>query len=134
MKKQYIFLIMIGAILYIFYLIITFSYKEYKISSDIEYLTQLNESIKNKIELADSIIQYKQSKAYKNKILKSEQSFKNKWETVVYLTTEKKYNTFTQKVWDTQEVFEQEEEENDITSSMTIFQKWMYFLFQKDIR
>jgi hypothetical protein len=69
---------MIGAILYIFYLIITFSYKEYKISSDIEYLTQLNESIKNKIELADSIIQYKQSKAYKNKILKSEQSFKNK--------------------------------------------------------
>ena len=78
MKKQYIFLIMIGVILYIFYLISTFTYKEYQISSHIEYITNLNEEIKKKITLADSIIKYKQSKAYKNKVLKAQQSFKNK--------------------------------------------------------
>jgi predicted PurR-regulated permease PerM len=134
MKKQYIFLIMIWVILYIFYLISTFTYKEYQISSHIEYITNLNEEIKKKIKEADSIIQYKQSKAYRNSVLKSQQSMKNKWEVVIYLTSEKKYNKFTNTGSEQEIVEEIEYLPNDITSSMTIFQKWMYFLFKKDIR
>ena len=135
MKKQYIFLIMIGVILYIFYLISTFTYKEYQISSHIDYITNLNEEIKEKIHLADSIIKYKQSKAYKNKVLKAQQSFKNKWEVVIYLTSEKKYNKFTNKAVETIEVKQNQGEQiNDITLSMSIFQKWIYLIFQKDIR
>ena len=134
MKKQYIFLIMIGVILYIFYLISTFTYKEYQISSHIEYITNLNEEIKKKITLADSIIKYKQSKAYKNKVLKAQQSFKNKWEVVVYLTSEKKYNKFTNQVAETQEIKEIIERKDDITTSMTIFQKCIYLIFKNDIR
>lgn len=134
MKKQYIFLIMIGIILYIFYLIASFSYKEYQISSHIEYIENLNEDIKQKIERADSTIQYKQSKAYRNSVLKSQQSMKNKWEVVIYLTSEKKYNKFTNAGSEQEIVEEIEYLPNDITSSMTIFQKWMYFLFKKDIR
>jgi hypothetical protein len=78
MKKQYIFLVMIILILYIFYLIISFTYKEYKINSSIEYITNLNNDIKESINEAYSIIKYKTSKAYRNKIIKEQQSFKNK--------------------------------------------------------
>jgi len=74
MKKQYIFLIIILIILYISYLIITFTYKEYKITSHIEYISSLNQSLREKIIEAEEIITYKGSLAYKNKILKEQQS------------------------------------------------------------
>jgi len=69
---------MIGIILYISYLIITFSYKEYKINSHIEFITQLNHEIKEENKQANEIIEYKKSRAYKNKILKEQQSHKDK--------------------------------------------------------
>jgi hypothetical protein len=61
MKKQYIFLITIWIILYLLYLIISFTYKEYKINSHIEYISELNKSIKEKISEAEKIITYKSS-------------------------------------------------------------------------
>jgi hypothetical protein len=60
------------------YLILNFTYKEYKINSHIEYIQGLNKTIKYKIEEAEKIIKYKSSLAYKNKVLKEQQSFKNK--------------------------------------------------------
>jgi hypothetical protein len=78
MKKQYIFLIIIFIILYISFLIIKFTYKEYQINTHIEYISDLNEKIKIKIDEAEKIIKYKSSLAYKNKVLKEQQSFKNK--------------------------------------------------------
>jgi hypothetical protein len=67
--------------------------------------------------------------------LKAQQSFKNKWEVVIYLTSEKKYNKFTNKAVETIEVKQNQGEQiNDITLSMSIFQKWIYLIFQKDIR
>ncbi|MDP3381103.1 MAG: hypothetical protein Q8S84_06420 [bacterium] len=77
MKKQYIFLIIISIILYISYLILSFTYKEYKINENIEYIKELNIQIKEKINISEKIIRYKSSLAYKNKILKEQQSFKN---------------------------------------------------------
>jgi hypothetical protein len=52
---------------------------------------------------------------------------------VVYLTTEEKYNKFT-KV--TEEVVNNdiviESESENTTKEMTIYQKWIYFIFKKD--
>ena len=124
---------MIWIILYIWYLILSFTYKEYKINTHIEYIKELNQNIKEKINIAKEIIKYKSSHAYKNKILKEQQSYKNKWEDVVYLTTEKIYNKF---VWEKEPIKnEKVEYKNEIeskTDNMDIFEKWMYLIFKKD--
>lgn len=132
MKKQYVFLIMIWIILYILYLIIGFSYKKYKINSHIEYISELNQNIKEKIQEAEDIIKYKSSLAYRNKILKEQQSFKNKSEEVIYLTTEKIYNKYTQVEEKTQEDLINEIEIHDsILDNMNIYEKWLYLIFKK---
>ena len=131
MKKQYIFLSMIWIILYIWYLILNFTYKEYKINSHIEYISEINADIKQKIEDAEKIIKYKRSLAYINKVLKEQQSFKNKWEDVVYLTTETIYNTFATENSFTWEVIEEVIRKESVTDNMNIYEKWLYFIFEK---
>ena len=134
MKKQYIFLIMITIILYISYLIITFTYKEYERNSLIEDITNYNNEITNSIENWLDIIKYKSSKAYRNKVLKQQQSFKNKWEKVVYLTNEKKFNKFTKEKIEIKRDEDIEIIKDTFLDTMTIYEKWIYFLFKKDIR
>lgn len=131
MKKQYIFLIIIWIILYISYLIIGFTIKEYKINSNIEYITELNQTIKEKIKEAEKIITYKSSSAYKNKVLKEQQSFKNKWEDVIYLTTEKIYNKFTAEIKPL-EVVNVETNKDKVLNEKTIYEKWIYLIYNKD--
>jgi len=94
MKKQYIFLTLLFVTLYILYLILSYKYREYKINSNIDYLKSLNQEISSKIDEAESLIDYKITRAYKNKILKEQQGLKNRKEKVVYLTTEQKYNKY----------------------------------------
>lgn len=133
MKKQYIFLALILIILYSLYLIWSFKYKEYKINSHIEYISMLNLKISEKIEEANNIIEYKSSNAYKNKILKEQQWFKNKWELVTYLTSEQVYNTYTSDIKDTitEMAIEGIENENQEIKEMTVYEKWIYLLFNK---
>lgn len=132
MKKQYIFLLMIWIILYILYLIISKTYYEYKINSHIEYITSLNNTIKDKIDKAEEIIKYKSSLAYKNKVLKEQQSFKNKAEEVVYLTTETMYNKFVSEVEEESGVIEEVIITDSKLDNMNISQKWLYLIFKKD--
>ncbi|MDD2908070.1 MAG: hypothetical protein PHH98_05530 [Candidatus Gracilibacteria bacterium] len=136
MKKQYIFVIMIIITLYILYLIGTFKYKEYKINSNIDYITNLNKEISKKIENANQLIDYKKSNAYKNKILKEEQGFKNKNEKVIYLTNEDRYNKFTKDIeeykQEVNDVVEEENNANTDTKEMSTYEKWIYFLFKKN--
>lgn len=135
MKKQYIFLVLILAILYIWYLIINFKYKEYKINSSIEYIANLNKDIENKIAVAHELIEYKTSKPYKNKILKEQQWYKNIGEVVIYLMTEDRYNKFTQEENPLKQEINIaiENENNSILNDMTNFEKWIYFIFKKEI-
>lgn len=133
-KKQYIFIIMILIILYIFYLIVSFTYKEHKINSHIEYILKLNNEIKQSINEANSTIKYKKSKAYRNKILKQQQSLKNGWEKVIYLTTEQKYNKYTQKSEEIEKTKDIINTWSKITDWMSIYEKWIYVIFSKDIR
>ncbi|MDD3793335.1 MAG: hypothetical protein PHI37_00805 [Candidatus Gracilibacteria bacterium] len=136
MKKQYIFLIMIFITLYIIGLIGNFKYKEYKINSNIEYIRNLNKEIEIKIKNTNEMIEYKTSSAYKNKVLKEQQGFKNKAENVVYLTSEDKYNKFTQELSEYKDEIEKMTNEQDIDTEikeMSIYEKWIYFLFKKDL-
>lgn len=135
MKKQYIFLIMIIIILYLFYNIINYKYKEYKINENKVYIIQLNNELKEGITKADSIIDRKRSRAYINKTLKEQQSLKNIGEEVVFLTTEDTYNKFTTQTNNTPIIIDSiEEEQNNMIATMNIYQKWIYMIFKKDIR
>ena len=95
MKKQYVFIIMIIIILYISFLIISYTYKEHITNSSIEYIKALTKDVEKKIDSAKKVVEYKTSRAYKNKVLKEQQSFKNVWEKVVYFTTEENFNKYT---------------------------------------
>lgn len=132
MKKQYVFIIMIIIIIYISYLILSFTYKEYKINSSIEYIKILTRDVEGKIESAKKIIEYKTSRAYKNRILKEQQSFKNIWEDVIYFTTEENFNKYTtiKDVKEEKKIIIANDLELKI-KDLSIYEKWMYFLFKK---
>ena len=60
----------------------------------------------------------------------------NKWEKVIFITTEKTFDKFAKNDFYKSEINEYNDNNwNDsIINWMTIYQKWMYFLFKKDIR
>lgn len=119
------------------YLVISYKYTDYKIYKYTQELWEINTQLFEKIEYAKEILEYKSTKAYKNKILKSEQVLRNNWEEVIFLITEWKYNTYTQEsnsidspVPISQDLLNQE----SLISTMTIPQKWIYFILNKDVR
>lgn len=131
MKKEYLFLIFIIIILYLMYLIFNYKYKEYKINTHIEYIEKDNEKMKQLISKNRETLEYINTKAYKNKVLKEEQSMKNKWESVIFITNEDTYNKFSKsEVLETNPIIETKK----IQDNMEIYEKWIYFLFKKDIR
>ena len=133
-KKLLSFLILIFLLLFLLYNIVSHKYKEYKISEHTNIIYNLNLEIKEYTEKAIQIIEYKKSKAYKNKILKQDSGLKNKWEMVVYITTEDKYNKYISKPGVINKVNKEEKIISEKTYNMTIYQKWMWFLFEKDLR
>ncbi|NDK08186.1 hypothetical protein EOM39_02970 [Candidatus Gracilibacteria bacterium] len=134
MKKQYIFIFMIAILFYMLFLVFSYKYKEYKINSYIEEIGKLNQEIKDNIAETEDIIDYKSTKAYKNKLLKQERGMKGRNEKVMYLTDERKYKKFTNPdfVENYQKtIVKQIEQENDEISGKSNFQKWIYFIFKK---
>lgn len=119
--------------LYIMYLIGSYKYKEYNIKTHIEYLNSMKNEMSLKIDETEQIINYKNTAAYKNKILKEQQWLKNKWEIVVFLTSEKKYNTFTKQdigSGSTSIISEKKlSSEEEMIATMNNFEKWTYYLF-----
>ena len=124
--------------LYMLYIVADYKYTEYKRNQYIEELTNTNNLYISEIQKSQFLLENKTTKAYKNKILKSQQWMKNKWEEVVFLIEEDKYKEFTENntgSWgqrqNTQIVMTDEER---MIQSMTIYQKWIYLIFKKDIR
>ena len=132
MNKQYIFLTMIWIVLYILYLIINFSIEEYKVNQNISQLEIFIVDTTQYNKTALETIEYKQSKAYKNMVLKEQQSLKNKWEKVIYLTTQKNYNKYTTEIDPVNSTLEIESQKKyHITDNMNISQKWFYYFFNR---
>lgn len=132
MKKEYIFLIFIVIILYLLYLIVDYKYKEYKVNVYIDYIENINKKIAYSTQKNKETLEYINTRAYKNKVLKEEQSMKNKWETVIFITNEDKYNKYTKP--DNNIDIKSIIQEKKIQDNMNIYEKWVYFLFKKDIR
>ncbi len=133
MKRQYVFLFLIFIILYLSYLIVSYKYKEYQTNNRIYFLEEQNNLLAQEIRNNKETLEFYNTKAYKNKLLKEEQSLKNKGEKVILIINEETFQTYTQSESNVviQDFFYNEP---NIYDSMTIFQKWIYFLFQKDIR
>lgn len=134
MKKQYIFVILIIILFYMLFLVINYKYREYKINSYIEEIQILNKDIKKSIDEIESLIVYKSTFAYKNKLMKQEQGLKNKKEKVMYLTDEKEYEKYTNPNYEEtykKAHIENIDNANDIElKTKTNFQKWIYFIFK----
>ncbi|MDD3302497.1 MAG: hypothetical protein PHN31_03000 [Candidatus Gracilibacteria bacterium] len=131
MKKQYIFIVMIFIMFYMLYLVFSYKYNEYKINTYIDEISNINQDIKNSIDEAKDIIDYKSTLAYRNRLLKEEQGLKNKKEKVMYLTDEKKYKKFTDSNFIEnyeKSIVKQQEFENDELKNKTNIQKWIYLL------
>ncbi len=132
-KKYYIFLILIFLLLSILYSIVSHKYWEYKISQHKKSISSLNKEIQDYITKANEIIKYKKSEAYKNKILKQD-NLKNKWEIVVYLKSEDQYNKFIKPKTSENTAKKIDIQIQDETYGMSVYGKWIWFLFKKDIR
>lgn len=133
MKRPYIFVIMIVIILYLSYLIVSYKYREFKINNHIEYIEKENEKISKEIKVNKDSLEYLNTNAYKNKVLKEEQALKNKWEVVVFITNEAEYDVFT-KTWSVSNSLKDDYKEKNIYDWMDIWQRWIYFIFKKDVR
>lgn len=132
-KEQYVFLILIVVIVYLLYLILDYKYKEYKINSHIEIIQNTNEKMTKQIADNKEKLEYINTKAYKNKVLKEEQAMKNKAEVVIFITNEDKYNKFSKE--NVEEIpTTVNKQEIKIQDTMEVKEKWIYFLFKKDIR
>lgn len=132
-KEQYVFLILIVVIVYLLYLILDYKYKEYKINSHIEIIENTNEKMTKQIADNKEKLEYINTKAYKNKVLKEEQAMKNKAEVVIFITNEDKYNKFSKE--NVEEIpTTVNKQEIKIQDTMEVKEKWIYFLFKKDIR
>lgn len=131
MKKEYLFLVFIIIILYLLYLTLDYKYKEYKINNHIEFIDENNKKMKDEINNNKEILEYINTNAYKNKVLKEEQSMRNKWEVIIFIINEDKYNKFSKdEIIETKDIVEKKE----LQDSMEIYEKWIYFLFKRDIR
>jgi Ca2+/Na+ antiporter len=69
---RYIFVILILVLVYMVYLVLSYKYTEYRIMQYIDEITINNDAILDRIEETKLTLEYKDTKAYKNKILKSE--------------------------------------------------------------
>jgi len=119
-----------------FYLVLSYKYTEYRIMQYIEEITLGNQEILEQIEDTKLTLEYKNTRAYKNKILKAERGMKNNWEEVISLIEEEQYKKYTEESPNNQqEIIPQNLlDEQSLISTMSIYEKWIYFLFQKDIR
>lgn len=118
------------------YLVLSYKYTEYKIMKYIDEVSISNQVILNRIEESKLTLEYKNTKAYKNKILKWERGMKNNWEEVLSLIAEEQFKKYTQESTPENEQFIPQSllDEESLLSTMTIYEKWVYFIFNKDIR
>lgn len=118
------------------YLVGAYKYREYKIISLLENLETSNKVFLQEIKEKQETLVYKSTRAYKNKVLKSEQWLMNQGEKVVFLIDEATYKKYTNTQQVTEEVapIETQTQEEKLLESMENQEKWIYFLFGKDIR
>lgn len=139
MKKQYAIIILIIIFIYLLVLVWSYTYQEYKISSHIEEMETQNTNLLKRIWETERELTQKTTSAYKNKILKTEQWLKNLNEEVLYLISEERYKMFTEEkgiesISIERTINDRIGDTENLISTMTNYEKWIFFLFWKDVR
>ena len=137
MKKRYTFLALLGIFLYLLYLVGSYKYTEYKIYTKIQSIIESNSLSLKKIQETQEILEKKGTIAYKNKILKAQANRKNPGEEVVFFISEEKYKQYTQELEvdpEKKDIEKNTLDEENLIESMTIYERWIYLILQKDIR
>lgn len=119
------------------YVVLDYKYNEYQIYKYTQSLIEFNAQAQEKTQEAQRILINRSTKAYKNKIIKSQLNKKNPGEEVIFLIEEEKYNKYTQnvaanpaRIVTSQNLLD----EKSLISTMTNYQKWVYLILDKDIR
>ncbi len=133
-KRQYVFIWLIVILFYLSFTILKYEYKKYTINTYTAEQLEIIKEIQSYLERANKAIDYKRSKAFKSKILKSQQWFKMKWEKVYIFTEEDIFNKYSIETPLILKPDSQITQEEVITKTMTNFEKWVYFFIKKDIR
>ncbi|NDK10094.1 hypothetical protein GW846_04905 [Candidatus Gracilibacteria bacterium] len=137
MKKRYTFILLLIVMLYMIFLVLSYKYQEYKIYLTIQKLNDNNELLISSIEKSQDTLENKSTLAYKNKILKAQQGLKNPGEEVIFLISEEKYKKYTEQSENNPTQIQTPSnlrEEESLIQTMTIYQRWIYLIFGKDIR
>lgn len=137
MKKQYIFIWLIWVLIYLIFLIGSYKLQEYKIYKYSQKVESINDEYNDRIEEAQDFIKKIQTPAYKNKSLKFNNNLKNPGEEVITLISQWEFEKYTQKElsnsFNSSLSYDPLSNES-LISTMTPFQKWVYLIFNKDIR
>lgn len=132
MQKNYTFLILIWIMLYLLYNILNNEYKNYKDEKITENFSVDKKIILEKIKDRKEEFAYKNTKAYNDRINKSSMKWLNSWEEMLQVVEENNYNKYNN---DLDVIIKKpEKREEYIYDWMSIFQKWIYFIFEKDVR
>lgn len=139
MKKQYALLILLWIFLYLLYLVGSYSYRDYQVRAYIAEIQEVNNRTLETIRETERNLNQKLTLAHKNKVLKTEQWMRGLWEEVLFLISEERYRMFTQEPSWEELVFERTISERiwdtkNLIATMTIYERWMYFLFREDVR
>lgn len=139
MKKQYALTILIVIFLYLLYLVISYTYNDYRVGMYIEEIQNTNAQLLENIIETERELEQKTTLAHKNKVLKTEQWLRNRNEEVLFLISEERYRMFTEEQSielprSERTINERIGDTENLIASMTIYERWMYFLFWQDIR
>lgn len=101
-----------------------------------ENINATNIQMLQQIEETKQTLEYKNTRAYKNKILKADKWMKNRSEEVIFLISEEQYNKYTDIDIPIREDFTPQNllDEKSLISTMSIYEKWIYLIFKRDIR
>lgn len=126
---------MLCVLLYLVFSIIKNENKQYLIR---EYKSELKywiEQVKDDNKKGKNTLVYKNTSAYKNKIQKEEQWYiAKKWEKVVYFTYKNNFDIFSKSLAENALIEDKILHSQEyIMSTMTHYEKWIYFILKKDI-
>lgn len=129
---QYILFFLSILIVYELYLIISFKYIDIQKDLIISGTENDIEDRKILLQTKKDYFAYINTNAYKDKIAKSSQNRKNPWEDVIFVVTKEESEQY--KKLDIQKQMYSEKDVKKPTYWMSNWQKWIFYVFNKDIR
>jgi len=131
-KEQFFFLVYIFILLTLGWNIVTHKMKNYTNDTRQMALEAENTRIVSQNEILKKYVLYLQTQAFRDKIIKDELGYKRKGEQVISITNEETHRTYAAVSEDPiRPILYKESAPQD---TMQNYEKWVYFLFERDMR